>query len=221
MRPLARLTTLLAALLVALVPAAAMAIEEPPSRLLRTAGPLEIREIAAHLVAETVVEETDFDAAGNEGFRRLARYIFGGNTARSAAGGAQQIAMTAPVGQKRTGERIEMTAPVGQRSTGPGWTVAFTMPAAWTRESLPSPLDARIVIREVPARTVAVLRFSGFWSEERFAAKTAELLAAVRAAGLTPAGEPETARYDPPFKPWFMRRNEVMVQIAALGDGSD
>ena len=206
--------TILAALL---SPLPAMAVEEPAFKLLRTLGAVELREYPSYVVAETVVDGRDFDRAGNEGFRRLAGYIFGGNRAAGAAGGSQKIAMTAPVAQRPRGgsERIAMTAPVAQRGGAQGWVVAFTMPAASTLATLPAPNDSRVTLREVPVRTVAALRFSGFWSEGRFAARIAELLATVRAAGWTVIGGPETARYDPPFMPWFLRRNEVMVEVAA------
>lgn len=210
-------TTTVTALVALLAPLPAMAVEEPAFRLLRTLGAVELREYPSYVIAETVVDGRDFESAGNEGFRRLAGYIFGGNRTVGAAGGSQRIAMTAPVAQRPGGssERLAMTAPVAQRKGTQGWVVAFTMPAASTLATLPTPNDSRVMLREVPVRTVAVLRFSGFWSEERFTTRTEELLAAVRAAGLTVIGEPETARYDPPFMPWFLRRNEVMVEVAA------
>ena len=202
-----------------LTPIPAMAIEEPRFELLRTIGSIEIRKVEPHLVAETVLDEGDFDRAGNEGFRRLAGYIFGGNQVAAPAGGSREIARTAPVAQRpaAASQRIAMTAPVAQREAGQGWIVAFTMPSGWTLATLPVPNDPCITLREVPARTVAALRFSGAWSEERFASRIAELMAGVRAAGLTAIHEPETARYDPPFMPWFLRRNEVLVEIDASG----
>ncbi len=45
--------------------------------------------------------------------------------------------------------------------------------------------------------------------------RTAQLLAALKPAGLTMVGDPRYARFDPPWTPWFLRRNEVVVPVAA------
>lgn len=188
--------------------APAMATEEPAYRVTRKSGSFEVREYAAYLVAETRVA-APFDKAGNEAFSILAGYIFGNNRSQ------QKIEMTAPVSQEPANEKIEMTAPVSQTPAGgeEAYVFSFVMPARFTRSTLPEPLDARVTIREMPARTMAVLSFSGTWSQERYAAHETELLAAVRDAALNPAGKPVFARYNPPFMPWFLRRNEVMIEV--------
>ncbi len=187
-----------------------MAIEKPQYRVVREAEGIEVREYAPYLVAETEVTGSR-EEAGNDGFRRLAAYIFGKNR------GERKIAMTAPVAQQE-GSRIAMTAPVAQMQapeSGPStWKIQFMMPSGYTRETLPEPVDPAIRFREVPARRVAALRYSGTWSEERYQEKLAALRAAMAAEGLRAAAEPIWARYDPPFVPWFLRTNEILVEIA-------
>ena len=190
-----------------------MALEEPRFESLESEGALELRRYAPYIVAETVVA-TDFAAAGNEGFRRLAGYIFGGNRSRT------KIAMTAPVAQSAQGEKIAMTAPVAQRAAAQGYVVSFTMPAQYTLESLPEPEDPRVVLRQVPGFCAAVLRYSGSWSESRYEARLGELRQWIGKRGLVPAGEAVLARYDPPWMLWPLRRNEVLVPVECPGKSS-
>ena len=106
-----------------------------------------------------------------------------------------------------------MTAPVAQEKTGEGWTVAFIMPSEHTMATLPRPNDVRVTLREVPARRVAAVTFSGTWGADRFDTFAKELLGKLDAAGFVPAGPPVYARYDPPWTPWFLRKNEVLVPL--------
>lgn len=104
-------------------------------------GHFEVRDYPALVVAEVTVEGEQKEAA-SKGFRLLAGYIFGANKKR------QRIAMTAPVAQQAAGENIAMTAPVAQTQGAAGtWVVRFTMPSAWTLETLPVPNDARVTLR--------------------------------------------------------------------------
>ena len=133
--------------------------KEPPFTVQRRVGAVEIRRYGARIAAETSVE-ADEEPARNEGFRRLARYIFGGNTAKAT------IAMTAPVAQQQ-GQKIAMTAPVAtQRGESGDWVIRFFMPSEHTMDTLPIPNDDRVRLVEVPAESVAVLRFSGVASPE-------------------------------------------------------
>lgn len=188
-------------------PGAAMAIETPAHEVVRRYADFEVRDYARRVVAETEVTLPRAEA-GSEGFRRLAGYIFGKNR------GEQRIDMTAPVAQS-PGTRIAMTAPVALAEGSPGaFVLQFTMPASFTLETLPEPLDPRVTLREEPARRVAVWRYSGTWSEERYQAQLARFRAALAREGLGAAGEPTWARYDPPWKPWFMRTNEIWLELA-------
>ena len=191
----------------------ALATEEPKYRIERDYGSFEIRVYGPVVVAETAVTGS-FGDGSNEGFRRLAGYIFGGND------GNRKIAMTAPVGAEpsagKSGSKIAMTAPVGSEKTADGWVVTFTMPSSFTLKTLPVPDDARVRLREVPARRVAAVRFSGTWGAEKFEAVAAKLATEAKGAGLSPAGVPPVfARYNPPWTPWFLRRNEVLIPLGA------
>ena len=123
--------------------------------------------------------------------------------------------MTAPVSQEQPGEKIAMTAPVSQQRAQGQWAVSFMMPAEYTLETLPAPLDPRITLRQVPARRVAAVRYSGFWSEEKYRLHREKLEQWLAASGLAASGEPVWARYNAPFTLWFLRRNEVLIPVAA------
>lgn len=182
-----------------------MAIEEAKYRVVLADGSIEIRDYEPSIVAETVVAG-DLEDAGDDAFGLLFKYISGNNVAQ------EKIAMTAPVSQERS-EKIEMTAPVGQRPAADGWAVSFMMPASYTMETIPKPKDDRVTIRAVPGYRAAAIRYSGFWSEKNYQEHLAELNAWLDAEGYRRAGEPVWARYDAPFKPWFMRRNEILIPV--------
>jgi hypothetical protein len=181
-------------------------VEEPKFAVELREGDLEVRRYAPRVVAETVVPGTRKQAE-DEGFRRLAGYIFGGNQDKS------KIAMTAPVGQKVEARKIAMTAPVGQKAEGDAWRVSFTMPTGETLRTLPEPNDRRVTLRELAPVRVAVVKFSGRWTDESFATHTDSLRAWVSSRGLRATGDPEVNRYDPPWTLWFLRRNEVWLPL--------
>lgn len=193
----------LAALLLALP---AMAIEQAPYKAIDTQGKFELREYAPYAVAYTDVEG-EFKEVGNEGFRRLVRYISGANRTQ------QSIAMTAPVEQTPASEKIAMTAPVEQTPLGSAWRVAFVLPASYTSDNAPAPTDARIHIAQVPARLVAAVRYSGTWSRANYDANLTALTAWMGQRHLAAEGEPVWARYNPPITPWFLRRNEILIPV--------
>jgi effector-binding domain-containing protein len=184
-----------------------MAIEEPQYRVLEKSGNFELRQYQSYIEAETLVEG-DFSEVGNEGFRRLVAYIKGENRKK------QGIPMTAPVTQEAASEKIPMTAPVGQEKVPGKWRITFVMPSSYTMSTLPEPLDPRISLVEIPGRLMAVIRYSGTWSQARYAAKERELREFIKEKSLKIVGEPLWARYNPPFVPWFLRRNEVMIPVA-------
>ena len=192
---------------VAMASAPTLAIEEPAFRVIGRSGDVEFRAYPATLVAETRVQ-SDFAEAGNVAFRPLFNYIAGNNR------GKTKIDMTAPVSQSAA-EKIAMTAPVTQRAQDQagGFVVAFTMPAQFTRATIPEPLDERVTIREIAARTMAVRAYSGVWSLARYAEHEKMLLDELLKSGRRIRGAVEFARYDPPIMPWFLRRNEVMVEV--------
>jgi len=189
----------------------AMAIEEAKYKVLEKDNGFEIRDYASHILAETIVEG-DLEGAGNKAFDRLFRYISGDNRSR------KKVAMTAPVSQQPKGEKIKMTAPVGQRRMHEKWAVSFMMPASYTIENLPEPEDQNITLRQVPARRMASVRYSGFWSEKRYLKYKSKLVSWIRERGFTIVGDPIWARYNPPFTPWFLRRNEILIPITTDTD---
>jgi hypothetical protein len=195
------------------------ATPEPKFDLLGQSGRLEVRRYHPRLVAQTTVD-APYDDAANVGFRRLADYIFGSNTTSAS------IEMTAPVGiapaqPKSSGTTIEMTAPVTispNNSSATQYVVTFTMPEHYTRASLPNPNNPQIVISELPPKTYAAIRFSGYTGADTVQARTNELRAFIKSARLIPldpstGATPAVARYDPPWTlPWF-RRNEILIEI--------
>lgn len=184
-----------------------MAIEEPKYQVVVKTDVYEIRKYNSILVAETKIDAS-FEEAGNKAFRILADYIFGNNKSKA------KIAMTAPVTQQVTSEKIEMTAPVNQIKTPDGFLVQFTMPEKYNLETIPEPNDSRVKIREIPPRKVSVFRYSGSWSESRYKEKLEEFLIALKKDGVKPVGEAILARYNSPFQLWFLRRNEIWIEVA-------
>ncbi len=182
-------------------------VEQASYTVVLKAGKFEIRDYAPSVVAETVVSGS-LEDAGNKAFGRLFGYISGKNRAQG------RIAMTAPVAQRPSSERIPMTAPVGQRPAEGGWAVSFMMPASYTLETLPAPENPDVTLREVPAGRMAAVRYSGVWSEKRYRRYKRELESWIAERGLTVVGEAVWARYNPPFTPWFRRRNEILIPVA-------
>lgn len=186
-----------------------MATEEPKYTVLEKEPPFEIRSYAPMILAEVQVNG-DLDNASSQGFRLIAAYIFGQNQVN------QKIAMTAPVTVEEKvpqSAKIAMTVPVGIESSAGKWTVSFVMPAEYTMESIPKPINPLVQLRQIPVVKKAVISFSGFYSEEKVAEKTLELEQWMKARNLQSAGPPNFARYNPPWTLPFMRRNEVMINL--------
>jgi hypothetical protein len=160
--------------------------------VIREIGKVEIRRYPLLVIARV-------DGYGDGGFNLLFSFITGNNKQKS------NVAMTAPV----VSEEIAMTAPVLAETD----SIAFVMPEGFTLESTPKPLDNRVKIVEVPERVVAALRFSGRWSNSLFKKKSKELLEELKKANISTVGNFFSMRYNGPFTPWFMRRNEVAVPI--------
>ena len=167
-------------------------VEQAKYYVLRKIGKIEIRRYPRLVVARV-------DGYGDGGFNLLFRFISGNNRQKS------DIAMTAPV----VSEEIAMTAPVLSEKS----SIAFIMPEGFTLETTPEPLDDRVTILEIPERVVAALRFSGRWSNSLFKKRTEELLAEIKNAGLKLNGQVFSMRYNGPYTPWFLRRNEVAVAV--------
>lgn len=209
-----------------------MATEEPKFELLSKHDHIELRRYPAFVVAETFVEG-DMDAASGKGFRAIADYIFGNNVAVGSAPDkvSEKIAMTAPVTMEpvtAASQKIAMTAPVameplpatGQVSQTPQamqgakrWRVHFVMPSNYTLATLPKPNNPAVQLREVPAKTWAVLSYSGFNTEAGIQQRSDELVAWLAAQKMKSIGSPQLARYNPPWTLPMFRRNEIMLEI--------
>lgn len=165
-----------------------------PYAVTGTSGEVEFRHYP-ELVLATVDTADD-----NAGFNLLFAYISGSNRPQ------EKIPMTAPV---ITSQKIPMTAPVVSDSA----SMSFVMPAGSKREDIPDPLDSRVRIVALPERDLAVIRFSGYASQEDVDAATSRLLAGLENEGIGTAGQPFLMRYDSPWTPGFLRRNEVAAEI--------
>jgi hypothetical protein len=185
----------------------AMAYEQPAYEVVSADGDFELRRYAPLLLAETVVEG-EFTEVGGKAFRRLADYISGNNERRV------KIAMTAPVSQRRESETVADERTTFQSAAGSGrYVFGFVVPSDFSVASVPAPTDPAVRIRQVPGRLMAVLRYSGGWSEERYRAEERRLMDMLEEKSLRPLGQPVFARYNSPFALWFLRRNEVMMQV--------
>ncbi|MGP4119296.1 SOUL family heme-binding protein [Psychrobacter aquimaris] len=194
---------------------AAMATEEPNYTVLSQMDDFELRRYDKQLVAQTWVSG-DQDSASREGFKVLADYIFGNNTAPT--GGSSKISMTAPVTMQPDNkksdvgsQKIAMTAPVSMQQGDGKWRVQFTMPSKYTMQTLPKPNNPNITITELPAQTYGVIKFSGLAGSKKVATKTEELQSWMQTQNFTITGTPELARYNPPWTLPFLRRNEVLI----------
>lgn len=191
-----------------------MAIEEPNYTVLSQVEDFELRRYDEQLVAQTWVSG-DQDTASRQGFKILADYIFGNNTAPS--GESSKISMTAPVTMQsdnlngQASQKIAMTAPVSMQQNNGKWRVQFTMPSQYTMQTLPKPNNPDVKIVQVPAQTYGVIKFSGLAGSKKVAKKTETLKSWMQTQKLVITGTPELARYNPPWTLPFMRRNEVMI----------
>lgn len=191
-----------------------MAIEETSYTVLSQVEDFELRRYDEQLVAQTWVSG-DQDTASRQGFKILADYIFGNNTAPS--GESSKISMTAPVTMQsdnlngQASRKIAMTAPVSMQQNNGKWRVQFTMPSQYTMQTLPKPNNPDVKIVQVPAQTYGVIKFSGLAGSKKVAKKTETLKSWMQTQKLVITGTPELARYNPPWTLPFMRRNEVMM----------
>lgn len=187
-------TMLLCALVLA--SGVAMAIEKPKYEVIEKVGIIQVRRYEPMIVARIRVTGS-FEGAGNAAFRRLAKYIFGGN---------------------QRDQRISMTAPVSQTpDTADGYWVTFMMPSKYRLEDLPRPKDSAIELVKLPQRTMAAIRYRGGWSEKLYKKNEAKLKQAVRvSASWKITGEPVWARYNSPMMLPIFRTNEILVPVKPI-----
>ena len=203
--------TLYFCLLLTACPMTSSAIQEPDYQVIQKLAGMELRHYSAYSVAQVVVPGPAADA-GRQAFPILAAYIFGKNK------GQRTFAMTAPVTQSAEPVKLPMTAPVTQVAVSEGFRVQFVLPPGLTAAQAPEPLDARVQLRDILPSQFAVIRYSGFWSEANDHQHWVKLQAALRDANLHGHGEPIYARYNAPFTPWFLRRNEIWLSINPVAE---
>ena len=179
-------------------------VEQAKYTLAESFNDIEIRDYPPMIVAEVEVRGQRADAA-NKGFRLLASYLFGDNTAQHT------MAMTAPVIQKST--KIAMTAPVTQRSDKTGWKVRFVMPSSYTIETLPRPTNNLVKLIPTESKRYAVIRFSGTSSESNLKTHLQKLLDFLNKQNIKTISEPIYAFFNPPWTLPILRRNEIMIEI--------
>tara|TARA_B110000003_G_scaffold45326_1_gene43099 strand:+ start:5048 stop:5692 length:645 start_codon:yes stop_codon:yes gene_type:complete len=185
------------------------ALEEPEYQIIKNTPDFEIRYYNEYLVAEVTLTG-DFTSSGNQAFKVLAGYIFGANQAST------KMKMTAPVESQAisVSEEMKMTAPVMSVDNNSNEHVyRFVMEKKYTLDTLPTPNDKRIRLIKVTPRFMAVKKFSGRWSEKNYQKSEKLLLKSLNLEKIETIGLPIFARYNAPFVPWFLRRNEIMIQI--------
>jgi hypothetical protein len=183
----------------------AMATEEPSYRIVVQLEPFEIRQYPPMIVAQVEVPG-DLSEASSAGFRLIANYIFGNNI--SVRDGGLTTAEPAP-------EKIAMTVPVIAEGKGgqKTWLIQFVMPKQYTMDTLPKPNNPQVKLLPMGPQKLAVIRFTGFISDDKVQEKTAELMAWIKSRNEIALGNPRLARYNPPWSIPWMRRNEILIPI--------
>jgi hypothetical protein len=189
---------------------AVRSLEEPSYVVTEKRDGYEVRMYNPYIVAETVVNSSEYNRDLNQGFRAVAGYIFGDNIA------AEKISMTTPV-LEQPGDRsvkIAMTVPVLEdQSDNVTRTIAFVLPSKYSLTTLPTPNNDQVTLREVDGRKVAALRFTWYGTPDRVTAKKAQLLKKLQQDGFTVISEPQAAFYNPPLSMPLVLRNEILIEI--------
>ena len=179
--------------------------ETPKYFVMKKQKEIELRQYPGYIQAEVSIVEKDYKSAIEKGFSYLAGYIFGNNISR------QKIEMTAPV-QVSQSQKIAMTTPVTVTGSD-RFTVAFIMPAEYTLESLPLPKDNNIHFNPVPANQMAAIRFTGYFQQDTINRNKKRLSQWLEEEGLETEGDFIVAGYNPPWVPWVIARNEILIKI--------
>lgn len=165
-------------------------IETPAYKVMRTIGEVEIRQYPNMVVAKTSLPSSSFEEAGNQGFRNIANYIFGGNAQN------QKIAMTTPV----------------VMNLGDTASMYFVMPSAYKKETLPTPNSGDVRIVEEGSKTLAVIQYGGFSNDEKIKSHCEQLGKTLAEQGIQTKGSYMYMGYN---APWDVvnRRNEVAIEV--------
>jgi hypothetical protein len=189
-------------------------VNEPPYTLIQENGPYQVRRYDPMILAQ-VSASGSMDKASNKAFRPLFNYIDGNNSTQT------KVPMTSPVlqepeAQSDTSKKIPMTAPVFMNTNATSdqqWTMSFVMPASFTLQNTPQPLDPKVNIVKQDARMLAVVTFDGLAKPEERQEKGAEVKQWAASAGYTTVGDAFYAGYNPPFTLPAFRRNEMLIEV--------
>jgi len=192
-------------------------VEQPKYSIVQTDGDIEIRHYEPMIIAKVRVDG-ERQAAVSSGFKLLAAYIFGDNTAQN------KMNMTSPVKQVSvqedigasppvTQQKIKMTAPVRQKKVNNIWEVSFVMPSKYTKETLPKPINSKVHIESIPKKQYAVIVFSGLISDKNLQKNKDKLLGYLAKNNIKMLSSPIYAFYNPPWTMPFLRKNEVLVEV--------
>ena len=187
-----------------------MAIESPKYKLLKHEGKFELRRYEGFITANVEVSANGYSNAGNNAFGTLADYIFGNNTTSG------NIEMTAPVSAQKisSSEKIAMTVPVdATKLANDKYLVSFTMPSSYNMRSLPKPNNSSVQIKETKATTFAAIKFSGYSGDDKVHKLANMLEEWCKTKGIKTTGHPILSRFDSPFKPGFLRHNEILFRV--------
>jgi len=179
--------------------------DTPKYSVIRNYKEIELRQYPAYNEAEVDIPGSTYRQAIFKGFSILADFIFGNNIK------SEKIAMTSPV-MTTLSEKIAMTKPVTIRGDG-SYKVSFIMPSDYSLATLPVPKNDRIRFKAVPPHTMAATRFVGFYNESKVKKAKQRLIRWLEKEGLETQGDFVAAGYNPPWVPWFLARNEVMIRI--------
>ncbi|WP_462322667.1 SOUL family heme-binding protein [Halochromatium sp.] len=186
---------------------ALISLPEPDFEVVETGDGFELRRYEPFNVAQVQVRAGDFAAASERAFELLVGYIQRGNS------GGRNLPMMAPVRQQALADPAGSAVPAGKGGER-DWLVQFVMPKEYPLSYLPAPLDQRVSLQRLSPQLVAAKRYGGGWGEARYREEEADLIDAVYASGRSLIGEPIFARYNAAFVPGFLRRNEVLVEVA-------
>ena len=155
--------------------------------LIKEIDGIEIRKYHPCVMADVIVN-SEYERAGNIGFRPLVSYI-----------SQNSIAMTAPVVQEQSADN--------------SWVVSFVMPAGMQINQMPLPKDAKVKLREIKEHYAAAISFRGITTLKKVSQKESELREVLEKQKISIVGPIQVARFDPPWKPGFARHNEVILPI--------
>ena len=175
--------------------------EQPQFEVVLQKENLAIRDYASVMVVEVQVAASRRDAAG-DAFRSLFKYISGNNEDNL------EIPMTSPVAQTQV--------PKTSNNEDDKWAIRFFLPRKIIDQGAPLPEEDGVNLVNLKAQRYASVSFKGTQNDKKVAKYSAQLREFIVQNGYQVSGQPIYAFYDPPFVPWFLRDNEILLPIAKV-----